>query len=123
MKTNTERLFDALTQVDDSAYLEVDDVALAADGRWETEPLEGALTEHLVPLSSIVRQKEPSAVYLREAWAEGTTDDGRNFEVAAAGTTLVLSIGKFGTDEREVYELRLQDLAPAWLRAVGAVKP
>lgn len=120
MKTNTEALFDALAQIDNGQLVDVDEESIAIDGRFEREPLDGALNTHLVPLASISKQQEPDALFLRETWATGTTGDGREFEVSRTGVTLILAIGKFGTAERETHTITLTDLAPAWLRAVGA---
>lgn len=120
MKSNIEALAAALRQVDDSQYVSgsvpIDEVVI--DGRWQGEPLEGALIAHLVPLSSIITTHKHDAMFLRETWATGDTGDGREFEISASGPTLILQIGPFD-ETREVYSIRLQDLAPAWLRAVG----
>jgi len=120
MKTNTERLADALKQVDDSSYQHIDDFSLVVDGYYEREPLDGAIDTHLVPLASISKRQEPDALFLRETWATGTTGDGREFEISRTGVTLILAIGKFGAAERETHTITLTDLAPAWLRAVEA---
>ena len=73
-----------------------------------------------VPLSSVSRTQDPNAMYLREVWATGTADDGREFEVSACGPMLILSVGEFGTPERETHTIHLTDLVPAWLRTIGA---
>jgi hypothetical protein len=121
MKTNIEALLAALSSSDEGGgYLDERETSVVIDGTYETEPLAAALDEHLVPLSSILKQRDGKIMFLRQGWAEGTTNDGRDFEIAAAGATIVLSIGKFSDGSREVYTIAVEDLAPALLRAVGA---
>lgn len=122
MKTNTERLQAALRQVDDGAYNYLDEFSLQVDGCFEREPLDGAINTHLVPLSSVSKVVAPDALFLRQAWAEGTTDDGREFEISQSGPMLILAVGKFGAEERETHTIHVTDLAPAWLRSIEAVK-
>jgi hypothetical protein len=123
IKSNTDRLIAALEQVDDSHMLNRDKDYFAVDGYYEYEALNGAIDTHLAPLSSIITVGNPRAMYLRTVWADGTTDDGREFEVSQVGVNLVITIGTMEDgDEREVYEIRLHDLMPAFLRTVGAVK-
>lgn len=61
----------------------------------------------------------PRSLYLRTGWADGTTSDGTPFEIAQAGTTVLLSLGNFESGERSVHELRINDLVDAWLAAMG----
>jgi len=119
MKTNSERLHAAFKQADDGHWVNLTEYDLGLDGSWEREVIDGAIDTHLAPLSSVIKQRPATAMYLRTAWAEGTTDDGREFEISSSGVTLILSIGPFG-DTREVYTIDVRDLAPAWLRTVGA---
>lgn len=120
MKTNIERLVVALDQSDEGGgWLDERELSVVIDGTYETAALDSAINEHIVPLHSVIRERPAKAMFLREVWATGTTDDGREFEISASGPTLILSIGPFD-DSREVYTIDLVHLAPAWLRTVGA---
>jgi hypothetical protein len=62
---------------------------------------------------------DPRGLYLRTAWATGTTASGKEFEVAQSGVTLVLTLGNFTDGERTVDEVPLENLVRAWLTMRG----
>jgi hypothetical protein len=123
-KSNVQRLADALRQVDDGEFISDGDDEIILDGRWETEPLEGALATAFAPegIHFPLKEVEPNRLYLRTVWAKGTTASGREFEVSQSGVTLILEIGKFeGNDSknRRVFEVPLENLVKAWLHSIG----
>lgn len=120
MTTNIERLKDALTKVDDSHYLHLDEYSLQVDGYYEIEPLEGALATAFPSVESIfTEQPDPHAMYLRTVWASGTTASGREFEVAQSGVNVILTLGNWDDPKRSITEVRLNDLVKAWLTSKG----
>lgn len=125
MKTNVERLVDALRQVDDREYVRHEYGDLVLDGTWEDEPLEGALATAFAPepvenqIAFTLEPADPQSLFLRTVWATGTTGSGREFEVAQSGVTLILSLGKFTGDDRIVDKVMIDDLVKAWLTLRG----
>jgi hypothetical protein len=69
------------------------------------------------------RRHEPTAMFLRQTLATGTSDDGSQVELAISGTMLVLSVqpegGSFGAG-RVVESVPLRALIEAWVAAVEA---
>jgi hypothetical protein len=122
MKNNIQALTDALKQADDGEFVSHFDSdtipSIRIDGYWEGEPLEGAITTHLVPLASLVKEQSPAGMYLRTGIVEGETHDGRPFELSllASGRALVFSIGNYGGEDRRTQILGFEDLVEGWLR-------
>jgi hypothetical protein len=63
---------------------------------------------------------EASDMFFREAWAEGTTDDGRPFEFTrtVTGGALVLEVGTRAGGDLVVESILVRDLVEAWLESL-----
>lgn len=77
--------------------------------------------EDLAIIEIIPTPEDPRSLSLRTRIAEGTTDNGKPFELDLSGGVLMLTVGEWDDEDRIRQTISWEDLVKAWLRSVGEV--